>query len=75
MYSLRPLLTPYTCRPSLLENSLEIIDPLHVSHGVRRRHSSLDDIDGITEEDELTADDFDSDDGMLDDDGTLNGLY
>ena len=43
-----------------------IVDPLH---GMRaQRHSSLDEVDAFTEEDDLTTEDFDSDDGMIDDD-------
>lgn len=43
-----------------------IIDPLQ---GMRARiQSSLDDVDNFTEEDELTTEDFDSDDGLVDDD-------
>ena len=47
-----------------------IVDPLQGMRG--RRHSTLDEFDGITEDD-LTTEDFDSDDGMLDD--HFNGGY
>ena len=33
-----------------------------------RTQSSLDELDAFTEEDDLTTEDFDSDDGMIDDD-------
>ena len=63
--------SPPPVRPSLLDDEPVIVDPLQGMRG--RRHSTLDEFDGITEEDDLTTEDFDSDDGMLDDD--FNGWY
>ena len=63
--------SPPPHRPSLLDDEPVIVDPLQGMRG--RRHSTLDEFDGITEEDDLTTEDFDSDDGMLDDD--FNGWY
>ena len=58
---------PSPTRPSLLDDAPPVIlDPLH---GMRaQRQPSLDEADDFTEEDELTTEDFDSDDGVIDDD-------
>ena len=43
-----------------------ILDPLQGRR--ERRRSSMDEMDGLTDEDDLATEDFDSDDGLVDDD-------